>query len=395
MKEFNIFCFAATGNGISGGDRIFIELARRISKSKKVILHLAHDGFEMCKRQNLKGEYLEYKVSDLSKYEKLGFHLYYIVKIVFSVIYSLKLNISNSKNIVCYSASEFWMDALPAFIVKLRKAKTHWVAAWYQTAPPPWKGFSEQVAPRYRLRALPYWLSQLAIKPLISSFSDSVCVNNKIESRQFSKHSLNQTFVMHGAVDIDIIKIYKQRYVKEKKIYAAVFQGRFHPQKGVVELIDIWRLVTGQMPDARLAMIGDGPLMPDVQARIEKYKLSKNIKLFGYLFDGPRKYKTFSQSKLVVHPSLYDSGGMAAAEAVAFGLGIVGYDLESYKDYYKKGILKVKVGNKEAFSDAILKLLKNKKKLSKLARDAQEDVYTNWSWDVRARDFSNFIGSQK
>src|SRR3989344_9365863 len=123
MKELNIFCFAATGNGISGGDRIFIELARRIGKSQKVVLHLAHDGHEMCKRQNLDEKFIEYKVSDLHKYENLGFFLYYIVKIIFSVFYAFKLDVVNSKSFVFYSASEFLMDALPAFVIKFKKSK--------------------------------------------------------------------------------------------------------------------------------------------------------------------------------------------------------------------------------------------------------------------------------
>ena len=56
---------------------------------------------------------------------------------------------------------------------------------------------------------------------------------------------------------------------KSKK-YDAVFIGRFHPQKGVLELIDIWKRVVNKKPQAKLAMIGDGPLMKKVQLKIKK-----------------------------------------------------------------------------------------------------------------------------
>ena len=56
-------------------------------------------------------------------------------------------------------------------------------------------------------------------------------------------------------------------------------------------------------------------------------------------------------------------------------------------------MVKVKVGDKAAFSNAILKLLENQKMSNKLADDAQKDVYHNWSWDARAKDFANFLNS--
>jgi glycosyltransferase involved in cell wall biosynthesis len=153
-----------------------------------------------------------------------------------------------------------------------------------------------------------------------------------------------------------------------------------------VELIDIWKEVVNKLPQAKLAMIGDGPLKKVVEDRIKNLRLEKNIKLFGYVFDGDEKFKIFSQSKIVVHPAFYDSGGMASAEAMAFGLPCVGFNLKAYESYYPKGMVKVKIGDIKKFSAEIVKLLQNDTYRKKTSAEAVEMIENNWSWETRAQN---------
>jgi len=202
-----------------------------------------------------------------------------------------------------------------------------------------------------------------------------------------------KVIVLLGAVRLNEIKKflsanYKLLFTKK---FDAVFQGRFHPQKGVVELIDIWRKVVDRIPNAKLAMIGDGPLMKDVRIKIQDLRLEKNVELFGYVFDGPEKYKIFAQSKIVVHPAFYDSGGMASAEAMAFGLPAVGFDLKSYVSYYPKGMLKVDKGNLNAFGKTVIRLLCDDQLRKKYGEEAKLMIIKDWSWDKRAKEVLNKI----
>jgi len=153
-----------------------------------------------------------------------------------------------------------------------------------------------------------------------------------------------------------------------------------------LELIDIWKRVVEKRPDAKLAMIGDGPLMTKVKLQITNYKLQKNVKLFGYVFDGPKKYKIFSQSKVVVHPAFYDSGGMAAGEAMAFGLPAVGFDLKAYKSYYPKGMVKVKIGDIDAFAKAVINFLEDENYRKRIGQEAKEMIWGEWGWEKRTRE---------
>ncbi|MBU2566766.1 glycosyltransferase family 4 protein [Patescibacteria group bacterium] len=369
-----IIALGAAGEGISGGDRIFIEFTRRWSEKCKVKIYTSQSGKRMCEALNLPPRVI---VHDFN----FGF-IEYLSKILFSIYLGWKLKLEN--NDIVYSASEFWMDSLPGFILKLRFPKIKWVASWYQTAPNPLVGFAEgKRQERYRWKALLYWLAQLPIKPLISYFSDFILINNENEKRHFKKFEKKLVVVL-GAVDTDLIAKYIKKFSKLPKIYEAVFQGRFHPQKGVVELIKIWKQVVDKIPEAKLVMIGDGPLMENVKLQITNYKLQNNVELKGYMFDGDEKFKIFAQSKIVVHPALFDSGGMASAEAMAFGLPCVGFDLPAYVDYYPTGMLKSEVNNISDFSKHILSLLNNKKLHVKMAKSAQRLVFSSMSWDNRA-----------
>lgn len=389
--NFHIFANAALGKGLSGGDRIFIEFAKRLRHSHDVVIHVWKEGLEMCQRENLT-EGITFELINVERWCKFGFAACYLARIMKAIWSVLYLNLDNSKNIVLYSASEFWMDSLPGFILKLRYPKSVWIIGSFQAAPNPLKGFTEGSRENaYKVSAFANWLVQLPIKPLVRKWADLVLINNEEERKYFKNLDQQQKIlVILGAVNTDQIN----EFIKLKvhpKIYDAVFQGRFHPQKGVEELIDIWKLVTDNKPSAKLALIGDGPLMAKVKDKIEKLNLEQNIHLFGYVFDGPEKYRIFSQSKLVVHPAFYDSGGMASAEAMAFGLPCVGFELDSYKSYYPKGMIKVEIGNLKEFSKTILELLSSESKRNKIGKEAQEMINKSWSWDQRVDQLLNAI----
>lgn len=382
-KSFHIFANAALGKGLSGGDRIFIEFAKRLRQKYQVVIHVWKEGWEMCQRQGLTTG-ITFEFIKVDMWCQLGFVACYLARIIKSVWNALVTRLDNPKEIILYSASEFWMDSLPGFILKLRYPNTKWMVGSFQTAPNPLVGFTQGKRENtYKISALANWLVQLPIKPLVKRWADIVLVNNESERKNFKAlDKKGKVLVILGAVNTEQINDFRLKN-KFPKIYDAVFQGRFHPQKGVMELIEIWRLVANKKPAAKLAMIGDGPLMYEVKNKTKGFKLENNIDLLGYVFDGPLKYKIFSQSKLVVHPAFYDSGGMASAEAMAFGIPCIGFDLESYRSYYPEGMIKVKIGDLNKFANEILSLLENEKKRKQIGQEAQNMINKNWRWNQR------------
>lgn len=382
MPIIKFISLSSHGSGISGGDRIWIEFVRFWQKQANIHLVTWDEGLAMFKRQAVnESKNLEITLVK-DRLFKSSFLISYLARIVKGVIWAV--NEPVDKPVIIYSSSEFWMDSFPAVILKLRNKKNFWVATWFQTAPGLFQGFGDQNRDnKYRLSAFLYWLVQMPIKPLIEHLADAVLVNNELEKKQFNSLK-KKIIVVLGAVRTDEIDKWKKTNKKASKKYDAVFQGRLHPQKGVIELIEIWKKVVQKLPQAKLAIIGDGPLMEKVKLKIINYKLQKNVVLKGYLFDGPEKYQIFAESKLVLHPAFFDSGGMAAAEAMAFGLPAIGFDLPSYKSYYPKGMVKIPIGNNQKFANKIINLLNNPQGRVKTSKAAMKYIYSDMNWNKRA-----------
>jgi len=215
-----------------------------------------------------------------------------------------------------------------------------------------------------------------------------VWVTNEPDRWRFidSRLSPEKVVAVRGGVDVKTPASIPE---PEKKRFDAVFIGRFHPQKGVLELVEIWRFVCEKRKFAQLAIIGIGELETDLRKKISNYGLENNIVLFGFK-DGLEKLKIFKDSKVVVHPAIYDSGGMAACEAMACGLPGVSFDLPALRTYYPKGMLKTPCYDLNMFAQNIMKLLNDEKLYKKTAKDAL-DWAKEWDWDKRAEEMLSVV----
>jgi glycosyltransferase involved in cell wall biosynthesis len=75
---------------------------------------------------------------------------------------------------------------------------------------------------------------------------------------------------------------------------------------------------------------------------------------------------------------------MASAEAMAWGIPAVSFDLEALKTYYPHGMIKIPFGELDTFAEGILELLSNEELYKQTARKARDLVMTQWDWDKRA-----------
>lgn len=381
--------------GLSGGDRILIELAKRWQDgfiSEKIIT--CSSGEKIIKKYLADSNIsIETIAIPASYYRHLAW--LYLVKIYRGLKYFHQHKLD--EGVYLYSSSDFWPDSLPAFYAKFKNPKIKWLAGFYLFAPTPWQKDSPyRTNIRLWFRGLLFWLTQLPAYYLIKKYADVVLVTSEPDVKKFvtKKRDRSKIIVVQGGVDITESEKYLNYPTGiipwENRKYAACFVGRFHYQKGVLELIDIWRKVVENKPIARLAMIGVGPLEPEIKQKIKEYHLENNIELLGFK-DGPEKYEIFKQSKIMVHPATYDSGGMAAAEGMAWGLPGVSFDLEALKTYYPRGMVKTAVGDISQFAKNIERLLDDKAFYSQTSGEARRLIVEIWDWDKRAKAIYNLI----
>jgi len=370
------------GTSQSGGDTIFLEFIKNWQSKLDITVFGSQETQNLLKRYKLTPSFI--KTDNLNPRHQptavnIIFHnLRRCLKGLTTYLLNYKLISSFSH---CYTASDFPPDFFIGLVNKILHPKTIWLSGQYLFAPHP----RHKNSP-YKNQPLKGWLYYLYQKislPLSRKFADIILVTSHPDVSKFPN---KKTIIVQGGVDIT----QSQRYLKSSNIipinnrkYDAVYLGRLHPQKGVLELIDIWQIVTKSLPNAKLAIIGDGQLEPPIKSKIKKLKLQKKIQLLGFL-TGQQKYAVFKNSKIVVHPATYDSGGMSAAEAMAWGLPGVSFDLESLKTYYPQGIIKSPLSNKQQFAQNIIKLLTNHLLYKKLSSQALKLIQNTWDWQKRS-----------
>ncbi len=377
--------------GLSGGERIAIELYRRWSKKINILVYTSNFGKYTWEKCGIDiGDNFVF-CSCLKKNKKILLSYFSLAISYLKRVTDLLLNKRFSEEVkssqFVYSSSDFWPDSLPAFFAKIKNPGIIWIAAFYLSAPGPWQKNSPYKGIKWWV-GLFYWMTQLPVYCLIKNYADMVFVTSQPDVLRFltKKRNEEKIVVVRGGVDITESEMYLKSgnvIPVNKRKYDACFIGRFHYQKGILELVDIWKLLCAKKPRALLGVIGLGLLEDELKDKINRLGLKNNIELLGFL-DGQEKYRVFMNSRIVVHPAFYDSGGMSCAEAMAWKLPGVSFDLESLKTYYPKGILKTGCFSLDEFCDNIIKLLDQPDLYERVSKEAVELIRDSWDWDKQA-----------
>jgi len=99
--------------------------------------------------------------------------------------------------------------------------------------------------------------------------------------------------------------------------------GRLDPQKDQATLVQAFALVSGEFPEWRLRIVGEGALRPELERVVERLGLVPKASLPGVVRAVDVEYQ---RAAIFAMPSRYESFGLATAEAMAHGLPVVGFD---------------------------------------------------------------------
>ena len=145
---------------------------------------------------------------------------------------------------------------------------------------------------------------------------------------------------------------------------------RLHDSKGNEYLVDAARLVLDARPDARFFLVGEGPLLPDLQARSSRLGLGDRFVFAGFAKDVAATLSAFDMS---VFPSLWEGTPLTAFEALAAGKAIVATDadglLDILRDNHDARIVPKR--NARALADQVLALMRDPSERARLSANAR------------------------
>jgi glycosyltransferase involved in cell wall biosynthesis len=167
------------------------------------------------------------------------------------------------------------------------------------------------------------------------------------------KHYEREIDVIPSGVDLDRLRPADIRIRNPPRI---VFAGRFMEQKNPVQIVR----TLSDLKDLpwHCVMIGDGPLMPDIQKIVAEYSLQERFIFTGWVTP-EQVLDWFDKSDILFMPSLSEGLPVVGVQALAKGLAIVASKIGGFVDIVddgENGFL-VDLADPSQFSSGLRKLL--------------------------------------
>jgi glycogen synthase len=190
--------------------------------------------------------------------------------------------------------------------------------------------------------------------------------------------------IIPTAIDTNKFAPEKQNFLRDRwNITSPVilFVGRFTEIKGITDLLKSFPTVLKAVPDAKLVLVGGGPLEKAVQSYQERFP--GNIFWLPFV---PNEIMPgiYAGCDVLVLPSFYEPFGNVTVEAMACGKPVIGSCIGGMLDtiIHEETGLYVQPGNSEQIANSIIRILKNDNLRVVFGKNARKKALEEFSYDV-------------
>jgi len=176
---------------------------------------------------------------------------------------------------------------------------------------------------------------------------------------------------------------YRKKLGMKKEEILVLSVQRLVLKKGIKYLLYAMSMVVKEDPNVKLVIIGEGPEKPQLIKLIKKMKITKNVKIAGFVGSEVLP-KYYSACDIFVLHSLYEQFGIVLLEAMACGKPVVSTKVGAIPEIVengKTGFL-VDLKNPKQLSEAILKLASDENLRNKLGKEGRKKVEKKYDWDI-------------
>jgi len=369
-KQRTIIAFMNSfSSGKSGGDMVFIEIAKRLVDFS-IIVVTSKLGSKLCKENNLQVKFVITTKENAFK----NTILIYIKRIFIGLF----VKITITQDTLFLGTSDFLPDVLPIILLKQRSKNTKWIQHIFHLIP--------------KERKISFYSQKLSFA-IIKKYADLVIVDNNLLKDDLIKLGFQKHKVVlnYPGLNIEYLKTIKQSTTN--KFYDAIVMAQLRKSKGIFDLVEIWSMVCKIIPNAKLGIIGKGTedVLDAIKTTIKNYSLEQNIDILGFL-PNDQAFQIINNSKIFTTPSYEEGFGIAALEAQTLGLPIVAWALPIFDEIFPQGMITVKIGDKNSFAKEIVKLLTEKDLYKKLSFSAEINA-KRFNWDYTAEKERNMINA--
>jgi len=369
----------AYSSGKSGGDIRAIEILKRRPSGAELLVVTSALGKSLCEEERLSAGFLV-----TTSEEAVGnIPLLYLARIILG----LKLACGRDfkalgAGAVIYSTSDALPDVLPALVVLARNAGARWFCPVYHLITP----MSKRPG-GYSLDNILSYFSQKISLFLIKRFGAEIDTETSFNQDKLAEdYGVAKGRVLVVPSGINLAPVDAVPAPPETK-YDFCYLARIHRSKGVFDLVQAWKRVCAQRPQAKLGIGGGGAdeALLELKELVKELSLEPNIDLLGFLSEED-KYKLFKSSRAYVLPSYEEGIPITFYEAMYAGLPVVTYYLPTYCDI-KDNVLGVRVGDVAQLAEVLASVLEKGEEVGAQVAVNKRLVEENNAWEGVAERF--------
>ncbi len=232
------------------------------------------------------------------------------------------------------------------------------------------------------------WLMRFFRHLIFRKVDEVTVISNYLARYVKTQNSKVPISVIPNGVDLEKFKV-KSLKLKVANENTIITVSRLVEKNGMGDLIEAMAIVGSEIPDARLMIIGSGPLEKSLKFKVKSLRLENNIEFLGEIANEETP-GYLSMADVFVRPSISEGLGTAFLEAMAMGLPVIGTPVGGIPDFLKDSEtgLFCKVSDSKDLADKIVKILKDEQLRERIIKNGRALVAEKYNWDIIANNFA-------
>lgn len=227
----------------------------------------------------------------------------------------------------------------------------------------------------------------LAVERVLAEFCDLIIVETETHRRKLmSWERIGPQKIVHIYASIEPRPRAFDTEKKREELgiapgdYLVVSVGRLVAQKGYPYLLEAIPGVLERIPNVTFLLVGDGPMVAELQGLANRLGSSRQVRFLGYRQDAA---EIVQASDLFVSATLWESFGLVFAEAMVAGKPVVATDVEPLREVMEgyEGVAFVPPRNPLALAQAMIGTLSHLDGYGRLAQVGRRLVEEKYSCD--------------
>lgn len=192
--------------------------------------------------------------------------------------------------------------------------------------------------------------------------------NSSFEGYAFHKLFAGKSSVLYNIIDAQAIA---QKLAADENTYDydMIYVGRLTYQKDPQRLMRLCARLKERKPDLKVAIVGTGELLEEVQALCAELGIQENVHFLGFRSN---PIKMVHDSKAMILTSRWEGTPMCALEAMCLGTPIVSTPSDGMKDIVEDGVSGYLTDDDAVMAEKLLNIMEDAEHRSHLSRKGKE-----------------------